>query len=123
MEGNNKQYFKWMRIKMTAAENRRRQGREAFLDGKQLFDNPYKQFIASRYEDWKEGWLDAEREKLEKQIADLCKDIRISARTEAKWTNIPCPKCRKSFVAKDDHGLYCCVDECEWTEQNWGLDD
>ena len=102
---------------------RRQQGREAYYDGNQLSDCPYNQYIASGYEDWKEGWLDAEREKLTEQIAEKCNDIRISARIEAKWVNIPCPKCRHDFVAKDKYGLYCCVNECGWTEQNWGLDD
>ena len=101
---------------MTAAENRRRQGREAFLDGKQLFDNPYKQFIASRYEDWKEGWLDAESDAIEKQILDKYEDIWVSSRIEAKWTDKFCPKCEQGFVAKDKHGLYCCVDECGWDD-------
>ena len=100
---------------MTAAENRRRQGREAFLNGYEIFDNPYKKHIASGYEDWQEGWLDAESEKLDKQ---QCKDIQISARIEAKWTDKFCPKCEQGFVAKDKHGLYCCVDECGWTDEN-----
>ena len=102
---------------MTAAENRRRQGREAFLNGNQLSNNPYQKHIASGEEDWREGWLDAEREKLtEEQILDQCKDIRISARIEAEWTDKFCPKCEQGFVAKDKHGLYCCVDECGWDD-------
>ena len=97
---------------MTAAENRRRQGREAFLNGYEIFDNPYQKHIASGEEDWREGWLDAESEKLTEQIAEKYNDIQISARIEAKWTDKFCPKCEQGFVAKDKHGLYCCVDEC-----------
>jgi len=96
---------------------RRQQGREAYYDGNQLSNNPYQKHIASGEEDWREGWLDAEREKLtEEQILDQCKDIRISARIEAKWTDKFCPKCEQGFVAKDKHGLYCCVDECGWDD-------
>jgi len=91
---------------------RRQQGREAYYDGNQLSDCPYNQYIASGYEDWKEGWLDAERENLTEQIAEKYNDIRISARIEAEWTDKFCPKCEQGFVAKDKHGLYCCVDEC-----------
>ena len=92
---------------------RRQQGREAFLNGYEIFDNPYKKHIASGYEDWQEGWLDAESEKLDKQ---QCKDIQISARIEAKWTDKFCPKCEQGFIARDKHGLYCCVDECGWDD-------
>lgn len=33
---------------------------------------------------------------------------------DAQWTDKDCPKCGAPFVAKDVHGLYCCV--CDWGE-------
>lgn len=36
--------------------------------------------------------------------------------TEAEWTGDECPKCKSSFIAKDKHGKYCCLNGCGWKE-------
>jgi len=35
---------------------------------------------------------------------------------ECNWINKECPKCRTNFVAKDIHGMFCCFDDCGWSE-------
>jgi len=43
------------------------------------------------------------------------RDTILPIRPDAVWTDETCPKCDHYFVAKDQHGLYCCMDGCEWT--------
>ena len=43
------------------------------------------------------------------------RDTILPIRPDAVWTDETCPKCNHYFVAKDQHGLYCCMDGCEWT--------
>ena len=43
-------------------------------------------------------------------MTDIVKDEYL----HAQWTDKDCPECGEHFVARDVHGLYCCV--CDWIE-------
>ena len=46
------------------------------------------------------------------------KQYQTCVRPEAEWTDNECPKCLGYLVAKDKHGLYCCLSNCGWTDEN-----
>jgi len=37
---------------------------------------------------------------------------------DAEWVGKDCPECGAPFVARDKHGLYCCV--CTWNKELGG---
>ena len=72
--------------------------------------------------------LAGELRKLPLQITRLGKVIGIVTapgyraitlkRGEAEWTDQRCPKCDHPFVAGDDFGLFCCMADCGWNDND-----